>query len=155
AGLTLVGSEAEPVSRLGEAYVEAVDLVLAEQDDPAYRGTGRKHRWLAPGSLLLTAIAKGPDPWIRAAYLTLVPGVRAAYDEQAWDMCQRVASRLGGSVPPGLDLATAESIMDLAERATTRLGPLAKAEVLRAKGSILLGFDRYTAATDVLHQAAG
>ncbi|PRY25715.1 NB-ARC domain-containing protein [Pseudosporangium ferrugineum] len=149
------------LGRLDDAYLEAVDLILAAGDDLYRRESGPRlpRRWFPAGSSLPRDIGALPQGWVRAESRNLIRCVSAAHRREHWSLCWRVAARLGECVPEGApadDLTRTfalglDAAAQLRHRSAARR---AQAEVLLARADHLARRESYSPAYDDFHRAA-
>ncbi|MBU2667959.1 hypothetical protein KOI35_31055 [Actinoplanes bogorensis] len=108
-------ADAAAMDRFDEAYLEIIDLVLVEHE-PGYRSGFRTgdRSWFPRDSSLPKLIANLSDRWVRAEYRNLLRCVQAAHRRGHYEMCWRIAARLGDCMPDGVDRRQVLGVLDLA-----------------------------------------
>jgi len=133
----------EAKERLQEAYMELSARVL-DQLAGEERGLACESIWFSDDRRVVPAICRRPDRWIRAEFRNLVPIVQTAHDRRQWDLCWRLAVRLGGCVDDGVRQATVLDAFGWAKKAAEQCGTQsAKMEVLLAYGAFNAAVERY------------
>jgi tetratricopeptide (TPR) repeat protein len=139
-------------ARLNEAYLGVVSRVMGMLD-PMYTSGLRASRHVPTGAELARLIARRPDPWIRAEYPNLRRAFHLAFRLKEWDLCWRLAIRLGGLVPEGVPPREAVEVLDAALLLARNVSGLAEVDANLAKGATLIAVERYNQAFEVLDDA--
>lgn len=142
-------------TNLYAAYREAVIRVLRVLDPASAEALSPiPLRWFPDDPDLEARLADAAESWTRAEYGNLRRTVLLAFEAGEWELCWRLAARLGGCVADGEDI---EAVRQVFQRAVTAAGncgePLGEVDVLIAEGSFLVAVERYGAAFHVLRLA--
>ncbi|MFI5958011.1 NB-ARC domain-containing protein [Cryptosporangium sp. NPDC051539] len=110
------------VHQLGKAYLEAVDQILVALD-PTYeaRKVPLPVEWIPQPSALPESLARIPEGWIRSDYRNLLLAFAAAWETDRWEICWRLAARLGECTPSDVSADEVALMFDRAHVAATRI----------------------------------
>jgi hypothetical protein len=162
-GLAAAGDAAErresarAQARLEEAGLAVTARVLAAEDPAAASRVGLvvpgERSWLAADSPWPGRIAVLGSRWLRLEHVNLVRVVYTAAAKHRWQVCWRVAARLGDSLPNDVEHANTERAFNLGLEAAARVGEaVGQTEVGLAKAAFLVAIERYDEAFRALAQ---
>lgn len=152
AGLVAAGDAADRLealraaARLKAASLAVTARVLAAAE-PAAAGSlvvAGEQSWLPADSPWPGRIAALGHRWLRTEHVSLVHVVHTAAAKRRWQVCWRVAARLGDCLPEDLAHARTEQAFDLGLAAAQRVGEaVGEAEVGLAKAAYLTAVESY------------
>jgi hypothetical protein len=152
AGLVAAADPAERLETLRAAArlkaaslaVTARVLAAAEPAAAAALVVPGERSWLPAGSPWPDRIADLGHRWLRAEHVNLVHVVHTAAAKRRWQVCWRVAARLGDCLPTDLAPGLTEKAFDLGLQAARRVGAaVGEAEVGLAKAAFLIAVESY------------
>ncbi|MEU8817165.1 NB-ARC domain-containing protein [Actinoplanes sp. NPDC048796] len=106
--------------RLYQAYLAIIAEVIRLEEPGFDSGRTLEARGYLHGTTIPRRIRDYVDEWTRTEYVNLVASVHSAADADDGALCWRIARRLGGHLPPGLDQAETRRAFERASAAAER-----------------------------------